>query len=314
MEYDDKKHKNSLFFSFLQGKKTDVEEKTVKSSSFTRSNKWVDAVVGVKQYQEFTALLSQLIVIDLYIETTNYVKQINKIFLENGYASWAEEGRKTEEKLLNMSSHFKEGEVLMMDASLKAHLIDQLVQTKPLESFYVTEEKLVETSGDVHELLSAVKDDVKKGNRASFKLFQQLEEKFEQFTAQMQQDQHDQMEEAVQSVKKDYDKLQQLLLEMFDQVDVIYQACTKLNDEVMCNEVAKVINKGLLLLEEHGIEEIKVEGELIDGKTMISLGNVPREKYAPHLEKYEVYSVQQRGFRRKDTKEIIRKATVITVD
>ena len=62
----------------------------------------------------------------------------------------------------------------------------------------------------------------------------------------------------------------------------------------------------------NGVEEIKAVGEFINGETMVSIGTVPQD-VAPHLEKFQVYKVHERGFRLRETGKVIREAKVTTI-
>lgn len=308
-EKEEKLVKKTLKKTMKQGNQTVNLYASTQEKSFAPT---ISTGVGLFHlYLRLTHAVTFLNTHDFYNEM---IREVREIFHLEGLESWVQESEKVEHYYQQLSKRFLEEGELTLSELLKEELVERLLALKPLDHFYSSDKEQVETDQEVNELIEAVKEDVKKGNRATFKLMQQLETKFEQFVDQVQLGQKEQINQAVQKTKKRNEQLMSLTIEMFDQLDLIYQACVKLGDETISTEVEKVINKALTLLDSNGIEELKVEGQFIDGKTMISLGNVPREQYAPHLEKYQVYSIHQRGFINRDTKELIRKATVITVD
>lgn len=273
----------------------------------------MDPVIDrVTRLHELLSKITSIQHVEFYMR---YIGQAQNIFEEKSMSSWLDAVEKTKQILQGLHSNFLEEGDLCVNATLKEELTERLLNLQPINGNYKAEDTfLKETDADINEVLASVKEDVKKGNRVSFKLLQQLEEKLEHFIENKEMNENENVDSVVEDLQRRSGSLRELVLDMFDQLDVMYQASIQLNDEVMSEEVAKVVDKGLQLLNEFGIEELKVEGQLIDGKTMVSLGNVSREQYAPHLDKYQVYSVHRRGFQDKETKELIRKATVITVD
>ncbi|MDP4086691.1 MAG: nucleotide exchange factor GrpE [Bacillota bacterium] len=258
--------------------------------------------------------LRSILVLEILIDYQAQLKEMRVCLSKYGHDNW----RKEISKLLDWSTKtaldfINRGDV-KVEESRQQEFIDELLNLTPLEQFYLRDGEIVEMDGDLASLLGTLMADIKKGNRANFRGFQELESRFELLAEQVQTDKQESVNKYVQEMKNKNADLKNFLLEMFDQIDSIYQAVLQLGNDDVTKQVKLVVNKSLATLEALGFEEIKVLGEFIDGKTMISLGNVSRLQYAPHLEQYQVYSVTKRGFRDNETKEIIRKATVITVD
>lgn len=266
-------------------------------------------VAGILQLN----LLGEIILLDLSQSFQKQMKEMQSIFKEKEFLSWNHELTKLLKYLERNTQDLIRGGKSGLEI-LQQELINELLALPPLEQFYVSEGKTVEMDESLRSLLQALKEDVKKGNRANFKGLQEIETRFEQFFEQVQGDHQEVVREAVQDMKNQNNNLRNLAFEMIDQLDSVYQAVLQSGNEAFSKQVEKIIEKSILTLDSFGFEEIDVLGKFIDGKTMISLGNVSRQQYAPHLDQYQVYSVHKRGFRDKKTKEIVRKATVITVD
>lgn len=201
-----------------------------------------------------------------------------------------------------------------MPLNLKEQLMNKIKELPSLN-----EESMMTTKGNkdftVEELIDSVKSDVKKGNRATFKLIQELEMKLQEYIEKVNLNSKQEiMEETLIHLNKKVSSLQLLSIELFDQIDRIYQFCQKIDHPILQKELEKVRIEAIHLLDQHHIKKIEVEGKLIDGKTMISLGKVPKDDQDKDLESHQVISVVQQGFLNKETKEIIRKAKVITVE
>ncbi|RDU37085.1 nucleotide exchange factor GrpE [Neobacillus piezotolerans] len=269
---------------------------------------------GIAVVNRQIKLVGWIAALDTLLFFLDDVSQIRSFFFKNGDSPWQEELARLAKLLKLKMLDFIDGGDIELEKSLQEEFIEELLNLPKLEQFYVHEGESVEMDESLVSLIEAIKVDVKKGNRANFKGLQELEMKFDQFVDQIQADKQGEIHKAVQEMKDRNKKGKMLALEMFDQIDSVFQAVQQLGNDAVTKQVEMIINRSLEALESYGFEEIKVLGEPIDGKTMISLGNVSRQQYAPDLEQYHVYSVHKRGFRDKETNEIIRKATVITVD
>ncbi|WP_078553890.1 nucleotide exchange factor GrpE [Bacillus alkalicellulosilyticus] len=199
-----------------------------------------------------------------------------------------------------------------MTEKLFTTIRNQLLELKPITELQLKEES-PQVTLDFEALFNEIKSEVKKGNRASFKLNQELQDKIEGLTelAPKHVD-HNQTKETIEEITIHSKALIDILLKSIDSMDLIYQSALKSELLEWASEIEKTIQSYLDELSAVGIEEIKVLGEFIDGEIMISIGTVPPET-APELEKFQVYSVHQRGFRFKETGKLIREAKVITI-
>jgi hypothetical protein len=200
---------------------------------------------------------------------------------------------------------------MTMDSPYIEKFKKQLLELKPLQVLDL-ESNLEVVQGDFQGLINEFKDEVKKGNRASFKLLQELLAKFEEFSDVAAPEDKGALE---QTDSKDEGKITELInltIQAVDSMDLIYQSAMKTDLKEWGSQIEKVINDYLKLLESYGIEEIKVLGEFINGETMISIGTVP-ESFQEQLKKFQVYAVHERGFRYKETGKLIREAKVITI-
>lgn len=280
----------------------------------TNTIKPIELNLGISIINRHIKLLNWILLLDIFRSLYDLMEELNNLFRKEEYVPWVNEIEKLIEYLKHRVVSLIKGGGIDLENTLQQEWIEELLSLTPLEQFYVSDGRTVEMNGDLHSLIEGLKEDVKKGNRANFKGIYELENKFEQLVEQVQADKHEIVHTAVQDMKEQHDKIRNLVLELFDDLDAVYQAVSQLGNKNVTKQVECVLDKALLTLDSYGFEEIKVMGELIDGKTMISLGNVPRNQYAPNLIKNQVYSVHQRGFRDKSTKEVLRKATVITVD
>lgn len=119
-------------------------------------------------------------------------------------------------------------------------------------------------------------------------------------------------EKAVKEQEGERNELTNLAIQAVDAMDLIYQSALKTDFKEWGGQIETVITEFLKLLESYGIEEIKVLGHLINEETMTSIGTIP-ESFQEELQKFQVYTVLERGFRHKDNGELIREAKVITI-
>jgi hypothetical protein len=259
-------------------------------------------------------LLNRILLLDVLQNFQGQLKELHTIFRGDEFSPWEKKIDQLNVNLKHQVVSLIKGGEIDLEKSLQQEFMDELMSLPPLEQFYVSDGNEVELEGALLSLIEGLKEDVKKGNRANFKGIHELESKFEQFVEQVQADKQEVIREAVQDMKEQNSSVRNLVFDLFDQLDAVYQAVLHIGNNDITKQVEKVIDNSLRTLESYGYEEINVLGEFINGKTMISLGSVPRKQYAPELLQNQVYTVHQRGFKDKNTKEILRKATVITID
>lgn len=188
--------------------------------------------------------------------------------------------------------------------------IEQELQNLP--QLITTDDEDHHVPESIEQLITKLKDDVKKGNRVTFKLLQELQHSLEQTQLDADSELEEVVEDVKENAKKQMRELVQLLLEVFDLLDLVRSNALQKEDDVWINEINHVVDKALMLLTDYGIEEIPVLGQPFDGKTMEGIGTVSQDD-AEGLDKYDVYSVFQRGFRFTHNGKLIRRAKVITV-
>lgn len=162
--------------------------------------------------------------------------------------------------------------------------------------------------------ITELKEQIVKGNRANFKMMQEVIQQIEKLSAEFSdyaqqktiEDQADQLKEAI----KDYTNT---LLDMFDFIDLIRISVEQKGDRVWLQSVEQIVRKALDLLNMHGLEALEVKGELFDSAVMEGIGTISPQEISQDLPKYTVYAVTQRGFRLKETQQLVRRAKVITV-
>lgn len=293
-----------------QGKLRDIPVQTTEPVVPQTQSKTVNLTVS--QINQHIDVIRKILILEVHRDFQRHFAKLASLFKDDLNLI------KDLSKIVNYFTHqtqkcLGEGEK-PLDKSLQQEFIKELTALPSLEQFYVHDGDKPEKDRSIHSLLDSLKEDIKKGNRANFKGLQELETKFEEFVEAIRADKQEMVREAVAELKDKNNDLKNLALEMFDLLDSVNWVIQELGNDEVTKQVEKVVDNALQTLDSYGLEEIEVMGKRIDGKTMISLGNVSREKYAPHLEQYHVYSVTRRGFRDKETKEVIRKATVITVD
>lgn len=103
------------------------------------------------------------------------------------------------------------------------------------------------------------------------------------------------------------------IFKAIDMLDLIKMSAQQSNiGNEWVTQISQSIEHYLQSLRELDIEEIPVIGQLLDGKTMISIGTMPIHSI-PNGQKYEVCFVQERGFRRISTGNVLREAKVINL-
>ncbi|WP_058308433.1 nucleotide exchange factor GrpE [Gracilibacillus massiliensis] len=244
---------------------------------------------------------------NFYISYKSYYVLFNQLIdLSESQMSWTEEIRTLTNKFMDKYKNEKVGEVNL--ETYQKHLEDELLNLSPI----LIEEELEDpkTDTDLISKFDTIRDEVKKGNHVNFKLLQEIQLHIDEKLGQQELEQESSMEEVHQQVNQYVD----LLLEVFDLLDLIKINAEQKQDSSWLEEVSKVVDKAIHLLEEYGIEEVPVIGEPFDGSIMEGIGTVSLEEVeASNLQKYEVYSVFQRGFRYQHNQSLIRRAKVITI-
>ncbi|MNC18343.1 Protein GrpE [compost metagenome] len=176
--------------------------------------------------------------------------------------------------------------------------IDQLTQDLPSP----------ETSN-----LTEVREQITKGNRANFKMIQEVIGKVEHLSAELSLTRQEQFKEEIGQLNQTISLMTQSLIEMFDLLDLIRATAEQQEDVVWKQNVEHVVRQALNMLATHGIEEINVNNQLFNGLYMEGIGTVSPQEIKRELPRYTVFEVTQRGFTFKETGELIRRAKVITV-
>lgn len=161
--------------------------------------------------------------------------------------------------------------------------------------------------------ISAIKEQVTKGNRANFKMMQETIQLVEKLSGELSESRQKHMQDESQQAKQLIQKYIDALLELFDLLDLIRASAEAQGDQAWLQNTEQVVNKALTLLTYYGLEELSVDGLLFDGSIMEGIGSVSPNEIERELPKYAVYAVTQRGFLLRETRELIRKAKVITV-
>lgn len=189
---------------------------------------------------------------------------------------------------------------------------DQIMELKPMEMSEDFEVADKDGFVDVEHLVNEIKDEVKKGNRLSFKLMQELQSTIEELSSSSSEEEKKLTGDAIKEYKKKADHFMKIAIQAIDSMDLIHQSVLKTDLKEWAIQIESVIQNFLQIMDSFGIEQLNVQDEFFDGETMISIGTVSPD-YAPHLEKYQVYSVIERGFRLKESGKLIREAKVITI-
>jgi len=191
---------------------------------------------------------------------------------------------------------------------------NKLLNLEPIKIVEYKENQIVEAKdyANVETLVTEIKSEVKKGNRVSFKLLQELQSTLEEISLYAAEKEKNLIDDDLTSYKTKNYKYLQVAIQAVDAMDLIYSSAKKSDLNDWAPQIETIINNFLNVLLEDGIEELNVENAYFNGETMISIGNVPPET-APHLEKFQVYSVLERGFRNNLNGKLIREAKVITI-
>src|SRR5690625_3960891 len=259
--------------------------------------------------RNYFKLSVQLNVVDSFL---TYVQLFNKNIRLAPNDIWNSELKQMKEKFIHKYQNFYEniGEKgKRLTVALKKELEKELLNLPKMLTDVPEEEQLPD---QLESLISQLREDVKRGDRVTFKVLQELQHRLENMDYGAQSELEQLVENTKEEAKKNVRQLVKLLVEIFDLLDLIHTNAIQKEDEVWTNEVTNVVEKGLMLLSDYGIEEIPVFGQPFDGNIMEGIGTVS-EKEAEGLNKYDVHSVFQRGFRFKHNKELIRRAKVITV-
>lgn len=161
--------------------------------------------------------------------------------------------------------------------------------------------------------LTEVREQITKGNRANFKMIQEVIGKVEQLSAELSVTRQEQLSEESGQLKQTIALMTQSLIEMFDLLDLIRATAEQQGDAAWKQNLEHVVRQSLHMLAVHGIEEINVSNQLFNGQYMEGIGTVSPQEIKRELPRYTVFEVTQRGFAFKETGELIRRAKVITV-
>jgi molecular chaperone GrpE (heat shock protein) len=161
--------------------------------------------------------------------------------------------------------------------------------------------------------LSELKDQVSKGNRANFKMIQELIGHVEKLAGDLTESRRQYIAHESEQLKDLVKRYTRSLLDMFDMIDLIRLSAEQQGDSDWLKNLEQTVTKASLMLEYHGLEVMNVNGMLFDGTIMEGIGTVSPQEINRELPKYAVYAVTQQGFRQKGTQELVRKAKVITV-
>jgi molecular chaperone GrpE (heat shock protein) len=198
-----------------------------------------------------------------------------------------------------------------IDNTYIQHFTEEILDLKPIK-ISTTDGNELPDYVDVENLFNEIKNEVKKGNRLSFKLMQELQATIEGLTAQSVTSDKDLIDHALVEYENKVDSFLMFVVKAVDSMDIIYKSALKADLNEWAVQIETVLADFLKQLETFGIEETEAEGKFFEGESMISIGTVPGE-YAPHLKRFQVYSVHERGFRFKETGKLIREAKVTTI-
>lgn len=252
--------------------------------------------------------------INLISSFLDYQEQFSKItavFAE--HESWLNQVTHNSRKYLSqykaMYELYEKGEE-PMTSDYREEIINDLLNLNKMPDFPL--EKPDDSLIDTNHIMEAIKDVVMKGNRVNFKLIQELQAKFEELIDH-QPGSNDVQEELAKENNKKMNKLIHLVLDTFDQLDLIFAQTAKMNDEQWEQQSGLAVEKALKMLNDYGIEEIPVAGQLFNGNVMEAIGTISQQETQSEIDIYHVYAVHQRGFRYRDCGELIRRARVTTV-
>ncbi|WP_042459997.1 nucleotide exchange factor GrpE [Neobacillus dielmonensis] len=228
---------------------------------------------------------------------------------------WKKELRNIEKQLILKVSDNIIGGVDNLNINLSEEIQREIDRLEPMAGFYYNPETnhLTEIQSSLRELQSQIQGDLKNNSRVTFKLIQELQTQLEEFSQNTNQPQEDLAADAVSQSAKQLDKLKLVTLEIFDMLDLVYQASKQINNPTWTKEIENAVQKVLTILANNGLAEIAVEGKLTNGEVMEVIGTVPKQDVPDEYQLYQVYAVHQRGFMDKSTGKVIRRAKVTTV-
>lgn len=276
---------------------------------------------SIAVYQNHVCKLMVLIFYKQVKDAINNCKNLmsDKISSEDfPIAKWEQELERVEQQLINkLPTYFEEG-VNILSATTQEILELEKEKLQPLEEFYYNPSEgqpdfVTGLKESLAELQEQIKGDFKNSNRMTYKLMQEFQQQLEEFSEVSSEDQGSKIEEIKQESLKHIEKMKLVAIEIFDMLDLVYQATLKVNETTWSKEIEAAITKIITLLEAHGIAEIPVKGLLVDGKIMEVIGTVSQNDVQVPMQKYEVYAVHQRGFMDKSTGRVLRKASVTSV-
>ncbi|MEH7235767.1 nucleotide exchange factor GrpE [Bacillus sp. JJ1562] len=293
-----------------------VSKKPVKKDSLP-----LDGAKGILAYHK---LVSKVVIFTLFkwaIDELEICKITLKYIIQSKdfpIEKWEKELDFMKQQLINkLPFYFEEGEGIL-SATIQEILEREKESLQPLEEFYYNPGAgqpnfLVKLQESLAELQEQIKGDFKNSNRITYKLMQEFQQQLEEFGQMSDDDQGNKIDEIKSESNKNIEKMKLVAIEIFDMLDLVYQSTLQVNETQWSSEIEKAINKILSLLETHGIVEIPVMGQLLDGKTMECIGTVSQHEVQVPVEKYQVYAVHQRGFLDKATGKVLRKASVTSV-
>mgnify|MGYP005842455361 CR=1 FL=1 len=246
--------------------------------------------------------------ISSFLEFKEQMTEITAVFA--GHESWLNQVTLHSTKCLAQYEEvyelYEKGEE-PMTTDYRDEIISDLLKLNKMPEFPL--EKPDDSLVEANNIMESIKEVVKKGNRVNFKLIQELQSKFEELIDQ-QPNQNEVHEDLSKENNKKVNQLVHLVLDTFDQLDLIFAQTAKMNDKEWEQQLGLVVEKALKMLSDYGIEEIPVSGELFNGEEMEAIGSVPKQEDA---NSYHVFAVHQRGFRYKDDGQLIRRALVTTI-
>ena len=254
-------------------------------------------------------------------------KNILKTLSHDTFQSWKNSftilKESFENNLINLCENIEGGSRENLSIEILNKQFQKLAMNlKPIETI----DELIFTPNSEDEkmildMLQELKDDLKKNSRVNYKLIQdlqfQIEDLMEGNNEQVEQKMSD---EEIVKLLEEFERTSRLskgylkiCLKGIDALDLLAQSAARAHiSQQWVEDINKMIENYLTDLASIGIEQIEVEGKLLDGNEMISIGTVPYEQY-PEMEKFEVFLVHERGFRYKETGKLIREAKVINV-
>jgi molecular chaperone GrpE (heat shock protein) len=200
-----------------------------------------------------------------------------------------------------------------MQKKLQEYLYLHLKQLPPMDVSQAIDNVMSLTASSSNGALEEVKEMLKKNERISFKLIQEILAKLEDFSTHSNAKVAEDFREEITRLQNQNKSLLTDMLEFFDLLDLVRVNTITAGNQNWVKNIEVAINKALVSLDKYGLHEIKVEGEMFDSTIMEGIGTVSRQEIQKDVPKYTVYFVHQRGFKEKETGKLIRKAKVITV-